>query len=141
MQPPQRITYGPMLLAVLVWLFAGSEIYQRADIDLNGIIVSADTSCMQPYNNRCGTIYVVKSRDGSRHTYIAGPTDQALPRRLPVGTVVVKDKWALSYSLNGREIRDFPIIFYSGLLVLGLISAIWWYALFRHNRTSLSRRE
>jgi len=129
----QRITYGPLLLAVLAWLFAGSETYQRADLELNGTIVSANTTCMQPWNNRCATAYIFKARDGSRQRYVAGPTDQALPRRLPVGTVLVKDRWTLSYSLNGRKIDDFPILFYCGVLVLGLGGFAWWVLLRMRN--------
>ncbi len=129
MQPQQSITYGPIVLAVLIWLFAGSEIYQRAAIELKGTIVSSNTTCMQPWNNRCATTYVVRADDGSQYAYIAGPTDKALRRRLPVGTVIVKDRWAFLYSLNGQRIDDFPILFYSGLLALGLGSAVWWLVL------------
>lgn len=116
-------------IAVLVWLFAGSEIYQRAVVELNGSIVSSETSCMQPENNRCATKYVIEGHDHIRTIYIAGPTDKALPQRLPAGTEIVKAKWALAYSINGRRINDFPIVFYAGLLVFGLCCVGWWYVL------------
>jgi hypothetical protein len=132
MQPSQRINYRPLIFVALAWLFAGSEIYKRVSIDLNGTIVSSETSCVQPANNRCATEYIVKSQDGSRHAYIAGTTDQALPRQLPVGTVVDKHKWSLSYAVSGQERRDSPMGFYSVILVLGLMCAIWWYAVLRH---------
>lgn len=131
MRSPQSVTNGPLLIAVLLWLFAGAEIYQRAAIELHGKVVSAITTCVQPVNNRCSTSYIFEASDRSQQVYVAGPTDKALPRRLPVGTVVVKDRWALSYSLNGRQVDDFPIMFYSGLLVLGLGSAAWWLLLRR----------
>jgi hypothetical protein len=129
MQNQRNITYGPILLAVLLWLFSGSEIYQRGAIELNGTIVSSTTACMQPWNNRCATEYTVKVHNGSQQTYVAGPTDRALPRRLPVGTVVIKTRWALSYSLNGQQVDDFPILFYYGLLVVGGGCGIWWLLL------------
>jgi len=129
MQTKRSATYGPILIAVLLWLFSGSEIYQRATIELNGTIVSSTTTCMQPWNNRCATEYLVKAHDGSQQSYVAGPTDKSLPRRLSVGTVVVKRRWALSYSLNGRQVADFPIFFYSGLLILGGGCVIWWLLL------------
>lgn len=121
--------YRGLVFAALIWLFAGSEIYQRAAIELNGTVVSSNTSCMQPQNNRCATEYVIEGSKQSRITYIAGPTDKALPRRLPVGTVIVKDKWALAYSINGQHIDDFPIGFYVALLVFGLCCIWWWYGL------------
>jgi hypothetical protein len=130
-QPAQGVTYGPVLFAVVAWLFAGSEIYLRAAIELNGTVVSSETSCMQPANNRCATQYIVEAPDRSRHTYIAGPTDKALPRRLPVGTVINKDKWQLFYSINGREVNDFPVVFYSTILMLGLMCAVWGYTILR----------
>lgn len=46
MQTQQSITYGPILLAIGTWLFAGSEIYQRAAIEFKGTIVSATTLWM-----------------------------------------------------------------------------------------------
>jgi len=49
--------------------------------------------------------------------------------RLPIGTEIVKAKWSLAYSINGREINDFPIVFYAGILLLGLCCIGWWYAL------------
>jgi hypothetical protein len=116
-QPAQGVTYGPALFAVVAWLFAGSEIYQRAAIELNGTVVSSETSCMQPANNRCATQYIVEAPDRSRHTYIAGPTD--------------KDEWQLSYSINGREVNDFPVVFYSTILMLGLMCAVWGYTILR----------
>lgn len=58
-------------------LFVGSEILQRAVIELNGVVVSSETSCRQPANNRCVTEYVVASVEGSRRRYIAGPVDHA----------------------------------------------------------------
>jgi len=133
----QRSPHAPLLLALPALLFAGSELYQRAELQLNGTIVSATTGCMQPWNNRCASTYVIEARDGSRQTYVAGSVDHALPRRLAVGTVVVKNRWVLSYSLNGRKIDDFPIFFYAGVAVLGLGGAGWW-VLRRASRTAVA---
>jgi hypothetical protein len=112
-------------LALLVWFFAGHEIYQRAAISLQGTVVSSETSCVQPYNDRCDTTYVVEAQDQTRSTYVAGPTDESLERRLPVGTLIRKDKWALTYSVNNRQISDFPIVFYGGLMAFGVLCALF----------------
>jgi hypothetical protein len=112
-------------LALLIWLFAGHEIYQRAAISLHGTVVSSETGCVQPYNNRCDTTYVVEGQDQTRSTYVAGPTDESLERRLPVGTSIRKDKWALTYSVNDRKISDFPIGFYGGLMAFGLLCTLF----------------
>jgi len=111
--------------ALLIWLFAGHEIYQRAAISLRGTIVSSETSCVQPYNNRCDTRYVVEAQDRTRATYIAGPTDESLERRLPVGTLIRKDKWALTYSVNNQKVSDFPVVFYGVGMAFGVLCAVF----------------
>ena len=111
--------------ALLIWLFVGHEIYQRAAISLNGTIVSSETRCVQPYNNRCDTTYVVEGQDKTRSTYVAGPTDESLERRLPVGTVIRKNKWSLTYTVDARNVNDFPLGFYGGLMVFGLLCALF----------------
>ena len=133
MTQSRKITYGPLVLALLLWGIAGGEIYKRAAIELNGTVASSETHCMQPANNRCGTHYVVEGRDGSRAAYASGPTDGSLPTGLPIGTAIAKSKWALSYSINGRRVDDFPVRVYCGVLVFGLILGVWWYSVTRHN--------
>src|SRR5690349_20911077 len=83
------------IFSMIIWLVAGSEIFQRAKIELNGRIASSETSCVQPFNNRCAAEYVVEAVSGNRKTYVAGPTDKALRRGLPVGTAIIKEKWSL----------------------------------------------
>ena len=131
-----RLTYFPLVVAVAFSLFAGSEIYQRAAIELTGMVVDSETSCRQPANNRCATVYVVSAAGGARSTYIAGPVDHALARRLPVGTVIRKLKWSLSYVVDGRPINDFPIGFYLGVIGAALVLAAW--SLWRIGRRRLS---
>lgn len=111
--------------ALLIWLFAGHEIYQRANVVLNGVIVTSKTDCVQPYNNRCATEYVVESADHAHVVYVAGPTDASLRRRLPVGTRIRKDKWSLTYFVNGKKVDDFPTRFYGGLMLFGLMCALF----------------
>ena len=112
-------------LALLIWLFAGHEIYQRAAISLRGTVVSSETSCVQPYSNRCDTVYVIEELDRTQSTYVAGPTDESLERLLPVGTLIRKDKWSLTYSVNNRKISDFPIKSYGGLIFFGVLCALF----------------
>jgi len=121
----QARRYAGVLVSVGGFLLAGSEIYQRAEIELDGTIVSAKTNCMQPQNNRCATEYVVEAIDHSRKTYVAGPTDKSLRRWLSIGTSVVKRKWAMDYFIDGKHVDDFPIFFYSGVLIFGACFIGW----------------
>lgn len=135
MPPTQKITpMGPLTLGLLLGLLSGSEFYQRASIALDGKVVSSETSCMQPANNRCATVYVVESKDGVHTEYIAGPTDHSLQRRLPVGTNISKQKWHLSYSINGTEIDTFPVVFHTYLLTFAGCCLYWAFSIYRVQR-------
>lgn len=125
-----RSQYRALLFfGVMMSLLAASEIYQRSAIQLDGTVISSETSCVQPENNRCDTVYIVERSDHSRVEYIAGPVDHSLRRRLPVGTNIVKNKWALDYTINGVINRDFPTKVYFVSLGIGLCCAIGLFAL------------
>jgi hypothetical protein len=82
MAQSRKITYGPLILALLSWGIAGGEIYKRAAIELNGTIASPETHCLQPANIRCGTHYIVEGRDGSRDICV-GPDGRVPAHRSP----------------------------------------------------------
>jgi hypothetical protein len=63
-----------------------------------------------------GTRYVIRKPDGSKLEYVAGATDASLSRNIPVGAELEKRKWELSYSVNGKRIKDFPASFYFAIL-------------------------
>jgi len=119
-----------LLIALLSWMFAGKQIYQRAAIEVNGTIVSSATACIQPENNRCSSTYIVLSQSGESASYIVGPTDASLPRGLPRGTVINKSKWNLSYMVNGKPVDNFPIAFYLVIVLFGLCCAVLWVVRF-----------
>jgi hypothetical protein len=100
------------------WLLfmGGNELVGRLWIQVDGTIVSADTTT----GNRPVTRYVVRRSDGQNTDYVAGPTDASLPRRLPVGTVLHKERGHLSFALDGHEIGGFPVLMYGTLMLAGL---------------------
>jgi hypothetical protein len=69
--------------------------------------------------------YIVRAPDGTEQLYTAGGTDSSLPRDLPVGAHIVKRRWELSYSLNGKRIDDFPIYFYSAVTCVACALLVW----------------
>jgi hypothetical protein len=101
---------------------------------VDGTLVSSTTTCVPPANNRCASEYVVLSSDGTRASYVAGPTDASLPRELPVGTAISKRKWSLDYALNGQRVEDFPVLFYTGVLAFGVVCLCLWGARFSFGR-------
>src|ERR1017187_5142 len=88
------------ILAMVISAGAISSILERAEIEVDGQVIWAETTCDQPYNNRCVTRYVLRTRTGSQVLYAAKPGDSSLPRRLPSGTWITKHKWDISYSIN-----------------------------------------
>jgi len=62
--------------------------------------------------NRPGAIYTLSHPNGESKTYVTGATDATLPGTFNVGDYLSKNKWQLSYSVNGRNISNFPLIFY-----------------------------
>lgn len=110
----------PHLIFIVIGLWFSwlpiSEIYNRASIELQGVITSSNTSCVQPQNNRCSTVYLTQNSTSSTSKYIAGSTDASLQRYLPIGTKIEKLKWQLNYKINEKVVNDFPIGFYGGVL-------------------------
>jgi hypothetical protein len=115
-------------------LFAGWTLYiavsgivGRLLISVDGRIVSSNTA----EGIRPVTAYTIQAPHGES-SYIAGPTDDSLPRRMPIGTYIRKNKYDLSYSKDGKIINDFPLGFH--LLWLGISticawkSVSWWKA-------------
>ena len=117
--------------AVLCLLFSSNEILQRALIQVEGTIVSSQTT----KGNRPATYYVVRGADGVNREYVAGATDSSLPRRLPIGTYVRKDKYKLSWQENQDIVADFPLYFYMGNYGIALALAYWSFAQWRLNRS------
>jgi hypothetical protein len=62
------------------------------------------------------------------------PPDAFLPRSMPIGTSIKKQRWHLDYEKNGYHVDDFPIYFYA--LVMGGASAclIWSLLSWRHQK-------
>jgi|ERR1035441_305207 hypothetical protein len=124
----KKLLLGLSILALVTSAGAISSILERAEIDVDGQVIWAETTCDQPYNNRCVTRYVLRTRTGSEVIYAAMPGDSSLARRLPIGTWITKHKWDISYSVDGKRIDDFPLRFYVGILVVGAFVGLGWIA-------------
>ena len=117
--------------AVFCFLFSSNEILQRALIDVDGRIVSSQTTS----GNRPSTYYVVRGSDGVDSEYVAGATDSSLPRHLPVETYIKKHKYDLSWQKNQVIVDDFPLYFYMGIYGIAFALSYWSFAQWRLNRS------
>src|ERR1035437_6530997 len=106
------LAFGLLLFGLLLsGLFTGGLVRRRA-LELSGVVVSSETKCHQPQNNRCVSTYVLRLPSGTEVTYRAASDDESLQRRLPVGTVLEKHAGVVSYRVNGVPVNRFPFIAY-----------------------------
>lgn len=132
-------TPNPVVLLMLglwvVWGFGIETVVRRLQIEVDGVIISSrDTSPTR--EPRYATQYILRADDGRESSYVAGATDASLPRSLPVGTRLTKQKWRLDYEKNGQNINDFPIGFYAIVGGIGLASLLWSFLIWRDRRRS-----
>jgi hypothetical protein len=102
----------------ILWGFGFHTVWARLMMDVHGVVTS---SIDDPYRgaSRYATTYNICSDDGRSMQYVAGPTDAALARSLPVGSRVEKSRWELDYRVDGQR-RSFPIGFYAVFIALGV---------------------
>ena len=131
-----NFTPNPFLLLAfglfIILCFGIGTVGQRLQIELDGVVVSSHDRSAKGAP-RYVTEYILRGDDGHKFVYLAGPTDASLPRSLPVGTRLSKQKWRLDYMENGQPINDFPINFYGIVLGIGLALILWSLLLLRNN--------
>jgi hypothetical protein len=110
----QRTVIFFFLSCFIFWGFGYQTVWQFLNIDIAGVVI---TSKDVPSRGapRYVTEYVVRSSDGQDHAYVAGATDASLPRSMPVGTQIKKERGSLYYERNG-EWFSFPFTFYTIVL-------------------------
>lgn len=118
------------LILALMWglpllYFAIVPIWQRSQIEIAGRVLQRTAQPYDPSNPaRIYIVYLLEPLNGgSTYRYIATPSDTTtiLYNQSPaVGALIQKDKWHLSYRINGQLIDDFPLGFQVTLGVIGL---------------------
>src|SRR5215813_8843563 len=111
----------PMLFIVSLWIFWGfgyETFVKRMVSQVEGIVISRQKIAYPIAPARYSMEYVVLGSDGQNHVYIAGPTAASLPRTIPVGTRLKKERWHWSYEENGQQLDNFGWVFYIVLLAI-----------------------
>lgn len=109
--------------AFLIWGFGWNTVGRRLRLAIDGVIVST-VDVPATGAPRYATEYTIRSADGKEQIYWAGPTDGSLPRSMPVGTRIRKERWHLQYERNGR-MEGFPYAFYSAVLMSAAALVAW----------------
>ena len=112
-----RFCFLFVLPMLALWGFGYDTVGERLRTHLAGVVVSRKDVLV---SGRRGTEYVVRGSDGQDQFYAAGATDASLPRSMPVGTHLKKERWHLYYERDGRRVDDFPMVFYSVVLTIAM---------------------
>lgn len=95
----------------ILWAFGLQTFVALLNTQVDGVVVSSRDTPPNPWGHGYATEYTMRGPDGHEFTYLAGPTDASLPRSMPVGTSVKKERWHLYYERNGRRENDsFPVV-------------------------------
>jgi len=98
------------------------EIYKRARIDIDGIIISRTFICIGEYKNRCYANYTIQSlEDNTRNVYNAWENDYSLSVNMNEGSYISKNKWDLGYSVDKVYRLDFPLKIYLIMIAVEII--------------------
>jgi hypothetical protein len=113
----------------ILWGFGWDTVGRRLQTSIDGIIVAARDvpSTGAP---RYATEYTVRGPAGNEEVFWAGPTDGSLPRSMPVGTRIRKERWELGYERDGK-LEGFPYIFYGVVLGIALSLVVWGILILR----------
>jgi len=125
---PTRTGPTPIVLLLfglwILWGFRFDTVGKRLEIQVDGVVTSS-RDIPTTRGPRYATEYTWRGPDGQDHVYVAGFTDGSLPRSMPVGTYLKKQRWHLDYERNRRHVDDFPLFFYQVTLGIALGCVVW----------------
>jgi hypothetical protein len=102
----------------ILWGFGWETVGDRLKSDVNGVVI-ASRDVPSTGAPRYATEYTVRNADGKEQVFWAGPTDGSLPRSMPMGTRIRRERWHLDYERDGQQV-GFPYVFYGLILAIGL---------------------
>jgi hypothetical protein len=107
----------------LMWGFGWETVGRRLRLAADGVVVTAldVPSAGAP---RYATQDTIRGVDGKDQILWSGPTDESLPRSMPVGTRIHKERWHLDYERDGRT-EGFPYVFYCSVLSMATALIAW----------------
>ena len=121
----------PLMFAMFIlWGFGYETVGARLKTEVDGVVISSRDipSTGAP---RYATEYTLRGPDGRETIYVAGATDASLPRSMPVGTNLKKERWHLDYEKNGERVEDFGVFFYGSIIGIALACVVWSFILWR----------
>jgi len=108
----------------LLWGFGVQALGRRLTAEVYGVVIASreTPSADAP---RGITEYTIRGDDGQARSYIAGPTYGSLPRSMPIGTRIRKQRWHVEYERDGRLVNDFSLAFTAAILAIACGCVLW----------------
>ena len=115
-----------------LWILYGfgyQTVWVRLNTQVNGTVI-ASRDIPSTGAPRYATEYLIRGSNGQNSSYVAGCTDASLQRSLPIGTQLLKKRWAWGYQINGKYEHDYNTsIFY--VIILGVLVCLLLWAGFK----------
>ena len=125
--------FGLIIVGIFIIIFASSQVYTRAKIELIGKVITATKNYGMSGIHK-STTYVVEGIDGGKKVkYVAGCNSTDLDSDIPVGARISKKKWELSYMINEGEMDDNPKNTYSIMSFVGVMLIVTGVIKFRRS--------
>lgn len=96
---PKIMTNVGFWLALLIWSVLGWRLGEHALFQGDFTVVGTQQECAQPLNNRCTPAYRVREHNGDEHL----ETLSSFLGEATVGSHIQKDRFSMSYRVNGRS--------------------------------------
>jgi hypothetical protein len=120
---------NPIILGIwglwILWGFGYQTFWTRLMTSAEGTVVSARQVPYPPAPARYHTEYELRTPGGAVVHYDAGGTDATLPRNIPLGTYVRKQRWHWSYEENEKNVNDAGYFFYVIAIIVGISCVAW----------------
>jgi hypothetical protein len=115
-----------LLIIAILWgipmmLFSFGTTYQRLDIEVEDEVISREVGRYPSGPHRWYADYNIRQDDGTIISYRAGNNDPSLSRDIPIRAYLIKKKWSLNYYVDGKEVDDFPRVFYPIIGTIGFL--------------------
>ncbi len=129
---PKVLTHVGFWLALMVWTVLGWQLGEHFLFQGDFTVLQTFQECEQPLNNRCSPVYRLREKDGDEHV----ESLRSFLGEVVVGSHIQKDRFAMSYRINGdREALriDGSWLLASLLSLLSFGRAAYWAS--RRKRT------
>lgn len=125
---PHNILFVAGIVGLLFFLGA---LFNQLNFECDFSILSIETKCQQPLNNRCIYEYSVKSKSGLL-SKIGLDGNLFVSEDLAVGKSIQKNKFSFVYQVDGKRTNWTFANYYLGIFFISILAfGLWRYLTFK----------